>query len=92
VDFLPDGGQRGRMTGDGRGAWRAVQYEEGYLRAYGAVSEARASIGQYFEFYNGRRPHSSLAAKTPDQTYFGQCLSLKFEGLAIAFQPQRLYA
>jgi putative transposase len=65
---------------DGRGAWRdnvvverlwrSVKYEEVYLRAYGAVSEARASIGRYFEFYNGKRPHSSLGAKTPDQMYF----------------------
>jgi hypothetical protein len=22
------------------------------------------------EFYNGKRPHSSLAASTPDQAYF----------------------
>ena len=45
---------------DGRGAWRdnvvverlwrSVKYEEVYLRAYGTVSEARASIGRYFEF------------------------------------------
>lgn len=65
---------------DGRGAWRdnviverlwrSVKYEEVYLRAYGAVSEARASIGRYFEFYNGKRPHSSLGARTPDQMYF----------------------
>ena len=65
---------------DGRGAWRdnvvverlwrSVKYEEVYLRAYGAVSEARSSIGRYLNFYNSRRPHSSLAAKTPDQTYF----------------------
>lgn len=50
--------------------WRSVKYEEVYLRAYGAVSEARASIGRYFEFYNGKRPHSSLGARTPDQMYF----------------------
>lgn len=65
---------------DGRGAWRdnviverlwrSVKYEEVYLHAYGAVSEARGSIGRYLNFYNSRRPHSSLAAKTPDQTYF----------------------
>ena len=65
---------------DGRGAWRdnviverlwrSVKYEEVYLRAYGGVREARASIGQYLGFFNARRPHSSLAAKTPDQTYF----------------------
>jgi len=65
---------------DGRGAWRdnviverlwrSVKYEEVYLRAYVGVSEARSSIGQYLSFYNGRRPHSSLDAKTPNQTYF----------------------
>jgi len=48
----------------------AHKYEEVYLRAYGAVSEARESIGRYFAFYNGKRPHSSLGAKTPDQMYF----------------------
>jgi len=65
---------------DGRGAWRdnvfverlwrSVKYEEVYLRAYDSVAEARASIGQYMTFYNNRRPHSSLDACTPDQTYF----------------------
>ena len=65
---------------DGRGAWRdnvfverlwrSVKYEEIYLRAYDSVSEARASIGRYLTFYNGRRPHSSLDARTPDQAYF----------------------
>jgi putative transposase len=34
------------------------------------VSEARASIGRYVAFYNGRRPHSSLDGQTPDQIYF----------------------
>jgi putative transposase len=53
---------------DGKGAWRdnvfverlwrSVKYEEAYLRAYDNVSEARASIGRYLDFYNGRRPHS----------------------------------
>ncbi|MCF6303229.1 MAG: integrase core domain-containing protein, partial [Devosiaceae bacterium] len=36
------------------------------------VPEARAGIGKYIEFYNQRRPHSSLAGKTPDQAYFNQ--------------------
>ena len=69
---------------DGRGAWRdnvfverlwrSVKYEEVYLRAYGSVSEARASIGRYLAFYNGRRPHSSLDRRTPDHVYFNRPL------------------
>jgi putative transposase len=65
---------------DGKGAWRdnvfverlwrSVKYEEVYLRAYGTVAEARASIGRYLDFYNTRRPHSSLGRQTPDQAYF----------------------
>jgi putative transposase len=65
---------------DGKGAWRdnvfverlwrSVKYEEVYLRAYDSVSDARASIGGYLSFYNGRRPHSSLDGATPDQAYF----------------------
>jgi putative transposase len=50
--------------------WRSVKYEEVYLKAYRTVSEARASISRYLAFYNGRRPHSSLDRKTPDQAYF----------------------
>jgi putative transposase len=65
---------------DGKGAWRdnvfverlwrSVKYEEVYLRAYDGVSEARSSIGRYLDFYNRRRPHSSLDGATPDQAYF----------------------
>jgi putative transposase len=65
---------------DGKGAWRdnvfverlwrSVKYEEVYLRAYNTVGEARASLGRYLDFYNGRRPHSSLDGITPDQAYF----------------------
>lgn len=65
---------------DGKGAWRdnvfverlwrSVKYEEVYLRAYDSVGDARASIGRYLDFYNARRPHSSLDGATPDQAYF----------------------
>jgi putative transposase len=67
---------------DGKGAWRdnvfverlwrSVKYEEVYLRAYDSVSEARMSIGRYLDFYNRRRPHSSLDGTTPDQAYLTQ--------------------
>ena len=50
--------------------WRSVKCEEVYLRGYDSVSEARALIGRYLDFYNGRRPHSSLDGATPDQAYF----------------------
>jgi putative transposase len=50
--------------------WRSIKYEEVYLKAYDTVIEARASIGRYLAFYNGRRPHSSLDRRTPDQAYF----------------------
>jgi putative transposase len=50
--------------------WRTIKYEEVYLRAYDTVSQARASIGRYLAFYNGRRPHSALDRQTPDQAYF----------------------
>jgi putative transposase len=52
--------------------WRSVKYEEVYLHAYASVAEARAGLGRYLNFYNGRRPHSSLGARTPDQVYFTQ--------------------
>lgn len=65
---------------DGRGSWRdnvfverlwrTIKYEEVYLRAYDTVREARESIGRYLEFYNRKRPHSSLDGRTPDQAYF----------------------
>jgi putative transposase len=50
--------------------WRSVKYEEVYLRAYDSVGEARASLGRYLDFYNTKRPHSSLDGRTPDHAYF----------------------
>jgi putative transposase len=65
---------------DGRGCWRdnvfverlwkSIKYEEVYLRSYDTVSQARDGIGRYLNFYNARRPHSSLDAMTPDEYYY----------------------
>jgi putative transposase len=77
TDVLADNGIAISM--DGKGAWRdnvfvqrlwrSVKYEEVYLRAYDSVSEARASIGRYLDFYNQRRLHSSLDGTTPDHAF-----------------------
>ena len=65
---------------DGKGCWRdnvfverlwkSVKYEEVYLHGYDTVSVARQALNRYFDFYNRRRPHSTLDGKTPDTAYF----------------------
>jgi putative transposase len=69
-----------KISMDGKGSWRdnvfverlwkSVKYEEVYLHAYDSVGHARSSLGKYLDFYNRRRPHSSLDARTPDEAYF----------------------
>jgi putative transposase len=71
-----------KISMDGRGSWKdnvfverlwkSVKYEEVYLRAYESVSEARAALDRYFEFFDARWPHSSLGGTTSDQSYFNQ--------------------
>ena len=50
--------------------WKSVKYEHVYLHAYESVSEARAKLGSYLDFFNSQRPHSSLDRQTPDMVYF----------------------
>ena len=69
-----------RISMDGRGRWpnnvlvirlwRSIKYEEVYLHAYNTVSEARAGIARYIDFFNARRPHTALDGRTPDAVYF----------------------
>ncbi|MFN9676308.1 MAG: transposase, partial [Betaproteobacteria bacterium] len=76
-----------RISMDGKGAWRdnvfverlwrTIKYDEVYLRAYESVSQARAWLARFIEFYNTRRPHSSLDRKTPDEFYFASLTALK---------------
>ena len=51
--------------------WRSVKYEDVYLHAYDTPAALRAGLTAYFQFYNGRRRHSSLGRRTPDVVYFG---------------------
>jgi putative transposase len=72
---------------DGKGAWRdnvfverlwkSVKYEEVYLKAYETVAQARHSLNIYFQFYNTKRPHSSLDKQTPDEASFNNLQPLK---------------
>ena len=57
--------------------WRTIKYEEVCLRAYESVSHARASLARFIDFYTARRPHSSLARKTPDEFYFDSLSAMK---------------
>ena len=69
-----------QISMDGKGCWRdnvfverlwkSVKYEEVYLKAYDSVSDAKAGLGNYLNFYNTRRPHQSLDGTTPDTIYF----------------------
>ena len=69
-----------QISMDGKGCWRdnvfverlwkSVKYEEVYLHGYDTVSIARQALAKYFDFYNCRRPHSTLDGMTPDTAYF----------------------
>jgi putative transposase len=77
----------GKLSMDGRGAWRdnvfverlwrSLKYECVYLKAYDGVSAARADIGRYMEWFNTHRAHSSLNGATPQQAYLNLSPKLK---------------
>jgi putative transposase len=50
--------------------WRSLKYECVYLNAFEVGSEVRQGIGKWINFYNERRPHSSLDDHTPDEVYW----------------------
>jgi len=49
--------------------WRSLKYECVYLNAFETGSELRTGLGKWISYYNGRRPHSRLAGRTPDEVY-----------------------
>lgn len=76
--MLKDEGVKISMDGRGRWMdnimierlWRSLKYECVYLHAFETGSEAGRGIGKWMEFYNLRRPHSSLDDRTPYEAYW----------------------
>ena len=69
-----------RISMDGKGCWvdnvfierlwRSLKYECVYLNAFTGGRDARQQIGNWIDYYNTRRPHSSLDGLPPDRIYF----------------------
>ena len=69
-----------RISMDGKGRfldnifverlWRSMKYECVYLHPWETGSQARAGIGNWMEFYNHKRPHSSHGGKPPAVVYW----------------------
>lgn len=51
--------------------WRSLKYEEVYLHSYDDITQARAAIRRYFDFYNHDRAHTALGYQTPAAFYDG---------------------
>jgi putative transposase len=72
-----------KISMDGRGRaldnifverlWRSVKHEDIYLKNYAGMVDLQRGLREYFEFYNGERPHQSLAYKTPNLIYSTGC-------------------
>jgi putative transposase len=70
---LVEAGIRVSMDGRGRALdnvfverlWRAVKYEDVYIRDYATVPDLHAGLDRYFTFYNHERPHQSLDYEVP---------------------------
>jgi putative transposase len=75
--LLRDAGVRISMDGRGRWMdnvfierlWRSLKYECVYLHAFETGSALRAGLSRWIDYYNVRRPHSTLAGRTPDEAY-----------------------
>ena len=77
VEVLTGAGVRVSMDGRGRWMdnvfierlWRSLKYECVYLHTFETGSELRAGLTHWIGYYNGQRPHSALAGRTPDEAY-----------------------
>ena len=70
---------RAGISMDGRGRWmdnvfierlrRGLKHERVDPHAFETGPELRTGLTWRIDYYNGRRPHSSLAGQTPDEVY-----------------------
>ena len=78
TDTLKHHGIRISMDGKGRWMdnvfierlWRSLKYECVYLQAFESGSDAKRKIGNWMEYYNTQRPHSTFGEKTPFEVYY----------------------
>ena len=77
IKELTDAGIKISMDGKGRWVdnrmierlWRSLKYECVYLHAFETGAQARTGIGEWLEYYNSERPHSTHGILTPKEAY-----------------------
>jgi putative transposase len=101
TDKLDEEGVRISMNGRGRQLdnvfverlCRSLKCDEIHLKVYANGLEARMGIGQWFCFYNQRRPHQVLGYSTPAADVGGRGeprdLPLRLDELTPRPQPQQ---
>ena len=78
------------MSGKGRALdnvyverlWRSLKYEDMYLKSYESMTDLKAGIKKYFEFYNTERFHQALDYLTPEVMY--ESFSTRKDSLLVA--------
>lgn len=66
--------------------WRSVKYSEIYLKEHATLGALRAGLEEWFQRYNGWRPHAALGNLTPS-AYYDRSVAA-----ALAEDPQALSA
>jgi putative transposase len=77
IKILKNNGIRISMNGKGRSIdniaierfFRTLKYEDIYLNNYSSISDLRAGIAKYMDFYNYNRFHSALGYQKPMNVY-----------------------
>ncbi len=50
--------------------WRSVKYEHIFLHDYSTMSELKAGLDWYINYFNKTRPHQSLGYYAPNDIYY----------------------